>query len=93
MVPEALAAADGWTSWASAPTSSASPAPTCSSAPPRHAEVRPIRRPGSSPPTAATPMVTVLDGHPHTLAFLGAGHATINLGVTEFGQTGDLADI
>lgn len=43
----------------------------------------------------AAPMVTILDGHPHTLSFL----ATINrvpsasLGVTGFGQSGDLDDV
>lgn len=43
----------------------------------------------------AAPMVTVLDGHPHGLAFL----ATVNrvpathLGVTRFGQSGDLASV
>ncbi|GAA3436470.1 transketolase-like TK C-terminal-containing protein [Kutzneria kofuensis] len=42
-----------------------------------------------------TPLVTVLDGHPHTLAFL----ATVNrvpsasLGVTKFGQAGSLEDV
>lgn len=47
------------------------------------------------PATRATPLVTVLDGHPHTLTFLG----TINrvpvssLGVTRFGQSGSLEDI
>jgi pyruvate dehydrogenase E1 component len=46
------------------------------------------------PSDRATPMVTVLDGHPHTLAFL----ATINrvrlraLGVASFGQAGALED-
>jgi pyruvate dehydrogenase E1 component len=47
------------------------------------------------PADRAAPMVTVLDGHPHTLAFLaGVRHvASINLGVTEFGQTGTLQDI
>ena len=39
------------------------------------------------------PMITVLDGHPHTLSFLGAGRAAIHLGVTDFGQSGDLADV
>jgi pyruvate dehydrogenase E1 component len=41
------------------------------------------------------PLVTVLDGHPHTLAFLGAisGGALTPLGVTEFGQSGALADV
>jgi pyruvate dehydrogenase E1 component len=43
-------------------------------------------------PERAAPMVTVLDGHPHTLAFL----STINqvrlkaLGVSKFGQSGSL---
>jgi pyruvate dehydrogenase E1 component len=43
----------------------------------------------------SAPMVTVLDGHPHTLSFL----STINrvpsaaLGVTRFGQAGDLEDV
>jgi pyruvate dehydrogenase E1 component len=38
-------------------------------------------------------MVTVLDGHPATLAWLGAvnGHRTRSLGVEHFGQTGSLA--
>jgi pyruvate dehydrogenase E1 component len=47
------------------------------------------------PAARATPIVTVLDGHPHTLAFL----ATVNgvpgaaLGVTRFGQSGSLEDV
>lgn len=47
------------------------------------------------PDSRATPMVTVLDGHPHTLSFL----ATINrvehvaLGVSNFGQSGDIDDV
>jgi pyruvate dehydrogenase E1 component len=47
------------------------------------------------PAARATPLVTVLDGHPHTLAFL----ATINrvrhaaLGVTQFGQSGLIEDL
>ncbi|CDQ45559.1 transketolase-like TK C-terminal-containing protein [Mycolicibacterium neoaurum] len=47
------------------------------------------------PPDRAVPMVTALDGHPHTLAFL----AGINrvpaaaLGVTRFGQVGSLDDV
>ena len=38
-------------------------------------------------------LVTVLDGHPATLAWLGAvaGHRTRSLGVEHFGQTGSLA--
>ena len=59
-------------------------------------------RPGESwildqafPASRATPLVTVLDGHPHTLAFL----ATINrvphaaLGVAQFGQSGSIEDL
>jgi len=47
------------------------------------------------PADRGTPMVTVLDGHPHTLAFLAAvrGVRSINLGVTEFGQTGTLQEM
>ena len=51
-------------------------------------------RPGL-PAARATPLVTVLDGHPHTLAFL----ATINrvphaaLGVAQFGQSGSIEDL
>ncbi|MFB9968232.1 transketolase-like TK C-terminal-containing protein [Sinosporangium siamense] len=47
------------------------------------------------PAERAAPLVTVLDGHPHTLAFL----ATINnvpvttLGVTRFGQSGTIQDV
>lgn len=38
------------------------------------------------------PLVTVLDGHPHTLSFLAGirGDRIINLGVREFGQSSDL---
>ncbi|THG32477.1 pyruvate dehydrogenase [Glaciibacter flavus] len=47
------------------------------------------------PATRAAPMVTVLDGHPHALAFLAAvnGVRSTNLGVTEFGQTGTLQEL
>ena len=40
-------------------------------------------------------IVTVIDGHPATLAWLGgvAGHKTIPLGVEHFGQTGTIADL
>jgi pyruvate dehydrogenase E1 component len=47
------------------------------------------------PASRSAPLVTVLDGHPHTLSFL----ATINrvphtsLGVTSFGQSGDIDDV
>ncbi|WP_353647419.1 pyruvate dehydrogenase [Nakamurella sp. A5-74] len=47
------------------------------------------------PADRAVPMVTVLDGHPHTLSFLATVHAvpSINLGVTDFGQTGTLQEL
>jgi len=40
-------------------------------------------------------MVTVLDGHPATLAWLGAvnGRSVRSLGVEHFGQTGSIADL
>jgi pyruvate dehydrogenase E1 component len=43
----------------------------------------------------ARPLVTVLDGHPHTLAFLGGirGVPIACLGVRRFGQSGDLAEL
>ncbi len=45
------------------------------------------------PPHCA--MVTVIDGHPATLSWLGAvqGHRTIPLGVEHFGQTGTIGDL
>jgi pyruvate dehydrogenase E1 component len=47
------------------------------------------------PADRARPMVTVLDGHPHTLAFLAGVNdvPATHLGVTGFGQSGDLADV
>jgi pyruvate dehydrogenase E1 component len=44
---------------------------------------------------APRPLVTVLDGHPHTLAFLAGVHgaAIACLGVSQFGQSGDIADL
>jgi pyruvate dehydrogenase E1 component len=47
------------------------------------------------PPERAAPIVTVLDGHPHTLAFLGAvqGVPIACLGVDDFGQSGDVQDL
>lgn len=40
-------------------------------------------------------IVTVIDGHPATLAWLGSvhGHQTIPLGVEHFGQTGTIGDL
>jgi len=45
------------------------------------------------PPHCA--LVTVIDGHPATLGWLGSvcGHRTIPLGVEHFGQTGSIADL
>jgi pyruvate dehydrogenase E1 component len=41
------------------------------------------------------PIVTVLDGHPHTLAFLAAVHGVpaACLGVQRFGQSGDIGEL
>jgi pyruvate dehydrogenase E1 component len=41
------------------------------------------------------PIVTALDGHPHTLSFLAAVSAvpTACLGVHDFGQSGDVQDL
>jgi pyruvate dehydrogenase E1 component len=43
----------------------------------------------------ATPMLTMLDGHPHTLAFLGGINRVpaTHLGVSHFGQSGDLDSV
>ena len=40
-------------------------------------------------------LITVIDGHPATLSWLGAvgGHKTIPLGVEHFGQTGTIRDL
>ncbi len=40
-------------------------------------------------------IITVIDGHPATLAWLGAvsGHRTVSLGVEHFGQTGRISDL
>ena len=45
------------------------------------------------PADRAAPLVTVIDGHPHTLAFLAGVHRVHarHLGVTTFGQSSDLA--
>jgi len=43
----------------------------------------------------AAPLVTVLDGHPHTLSFLSAVRCQpiACLGVSDFGQSGDVSDL
>lgn len=46
------------------------------------------------PRHAPSPLVTVQDGHPHTLSFLAGarGDRTISLGVRDFGESSDLQD-
>jgi pyruvate dehydrogenase E1 component len=41
--------------------------------------------------TPGVPIVSLLDGHPHTLSFLGSPIAC--LGVQRFGQAGDIAEL
>jgi pyruvate dehydrogenase E1 component len=50
---------------------------------------------GLFPRERARPLVTALDGHPHTLAFLAAVHGMpiACLGVASFGQSGDVDDL
>jgi pyruvate dehydrogenase E1 component len=47
------------------------------------------------PAERAAPLVTVLDGHPHTLSFLSAVRCqpVTCLGVDDFGQSGDVDDL
>jgi pyruvate dehydrogenase E1 component len=47
------------------------------------------------PAERAAPIVTVLDGHPHALAFLAGvwGTPVAGLGVDDFGQSGDVEDL
>ncbi len=47
------------------------------------------------PAHRAAPIVSVLDGHPHTLSFLSAirGAPIACLGVSDFGQSGDVEDL
>ena len=47
------------------------------------------------PAERRAPIVSVLDGHPHTLSFLGSVRQTPTtcLGVTDFGQSGDVDDL
>jgi len=46
-------------------------------------------------PERPAPLVTVLDGHPHTLSFVGAiqNVPVTCLGVQDFGQPGDVEDL
>ena len=47
------------------------------------------------PADRVAPIVTVLDGHPHTLSFLSSVHGARAscLGVDDFGQVGDVGDL
>jgi pyruvate dehydrogenase E1 component len=47
------------------------------------------------PADRAAPIVTVQDGHPHSLSFLAAVHGVplAGLGVDDFGQSGDVGDL
>jgi len=47
------------------------------------------------PAQRTAPIITVLDGHPHTLSFLAAinGAPITSLGVQDFGQSGDIEDL
>jgi pyruvate dehydrogenase E1 component len=47
------------------------------------------------PADRAAPIVTVMDGHPHTLSFLSSINRTAvtNLGVSDFGRSGDIDDL
>jgi pyruvate dehydrogenase E1 component len=47
------------------------------------------------PERRAAPMLTMLDGHPHTLAFLAGINQVpaTQLGVSHFGQSGDLDSV
>jgi pyruvate dehydrogenase E1 component len=58
-----------------------------------HARAHVERLLGGLPPHCR--LVTVCDGHPATLGWMGAvaGHVTVPLGVEHFGQTGTVADL
>jgi pyruvate dehydrogenase E1 component len=47
------------------------------------------------PAERRAPIVSVLDGHPHTLSFLSAVRCApiASLGVSDFGQSGDVGDL
>jgi pyruvate dehydrogenase E1 component len=47
------------------------------------------------PAERASPIITIHDGHPHTLSFLSGIHRlpTTSLGVSDFGESGDIDDL
>ncbi|MEQ3554438.1 pyruvate dehydrogenase [Pseudonocardia nematodicida] len=62
---------------------------------PAAAQAEPWVLDSAFPARRAAPLVTLLDGHPHTLAFLAGINRVpaVHLGVTRFGQSGDLASV
>ncbi|MFP5021591.1 transketolase-like TK C-terminal-containing protein [Pseudonocardia phyllosphaerae] len=62
---------------------------------PAAAQAEPWILESAFPARRASPLVTLLDGHPHTLAFLAGVNRVpaTHLGVTRFGQSGDLASV
>ena len=48
--------------------------------------------PGAYP---GSPVVTVIDGHPHSLSWIGSalGSKILSLGVSDWGQSGSRADL
>jgi pyruvate dehydrogenase E1 component len=99
MMPETLSAADRLTAQGVAADV------VCITSPGRMFQALQARRGLADAPTwildqvfpadRAAPVVTVLDGHPHTLTFLtGINNvAGAALGVTTFGQAGSLPDV
>lgn len=62
---------------------------------PARAQAEPWILESAFPARRAAPLVTLLDGHPHTLAFLAGINRVpaTHLGVSRFGQSGDLASV
>jgi pyruvate dehydrogenase E1 component len=99
MLPEVLAAAD---ELASVGTGTDVVCLTSADLVYRSLQARRGLRPGDDaildrifPADRAAPIVTVVDGHPHTLAFLSNihGQRSTGLGVSDFGRSGDVGDL
>jgi pyruvate dehydrogenase E1 component len=71
------------------------PAPSSPSSPAAPHSGEPWILEQAFPAARATPLVTVLDGHPHTLSFLATVSQVphIALGVAQFGQSGSIEDL
>ncbi|HEY0816321.1 MAG TPA: pyruvate dehydrogenase [Pseudonocardia sp.] len=107
VLPEALAAADRLTEQGVAVDVVCVTAPGLLFDAAQARAGRPVRDPGGDPggdswildavfpARRAAPLVTVLDGHPHTLAFLAGINQVraAHLGVSTFGQSGGLDDV